>query len=131
MRLWQTVPISNKLVTESQANHGTPCLGSCNAVSIKSLLLLEGNLDEIKNYVEATYAPGEAIPPRLEEAYLLYFRSRNSVPDLSRVSGDVTDRYDAFIARFNELAKKGLDPVQAIRGQYGDTFWYYMVSVQR
>lgn len=97
----------------------------------RSILLLEGNLEEIKNYVEATYAPGEAIPPRLEEAYLLYFRSRNSVPDLSRVSGDVTDRYDAFIARFNELAKKGLDPVQAIRGQFGDTFWYYMISVQR
>ena len=97
----------------------------------QSILLLEGRLDEIKDYVEAAYAPGEAIPPRLEEAYMVWFRSRNAAPDLSRVSQEVIDRYDSFIKRFNELGKKGLDPVQAIRGQYGDTFWYYMISAQR
>ena len=97
----------------------------------ESLLLLEGNLEEIKNYVEAAYVPPEAIPARLEEAYLVYFRSRSSVPDLERTSQSVIDRYDSFIKRFNELASKGVDPVQAIRGQYGDTFWYYMISVQR
>lgn len=97
----------------------------------RSILLLEGNLEEIKNYVEATYAPGEAIPPRLEEAYLLYFRSKKRMPDSGLISQEVVDRYDSFIARFNELTKKGLDPVQAIRGQFGDTFWYYMISVQR
>ena len=97
----------------------------------RSLLLLEGNLEEIKNYIEATYAPGDAIPQRLGEAYLVYFRSKNRTPDFGLISQEVAERYDAFIARFNELAKKGLDPVQAIRGQYGDTFWYYMISVQR
>lgn len=97
----------------------------------RSILLLEGNLEGIKNYIEATYAPGEDIPQRLEEAYLVYFRSKKRMPDPGIISQEVADRYDSFIARFNELTKKGLDPVQAMRGRYGDTFWYYMISVQR
>ncbi|MDD2290196.1 MAG: DUF6057 family protein [Bacteroidales bacterium] len=90
--------------------------------------LLAKDLERFADYITLEYPAGgdQPLPVPYQEALVLYWVQNN--PSLEgipwNISGDVSKKLDDFTAMYQQFA--GGRPEQALKKDFGKTYWYYV-----
>jgi hypothetical protein len=98
--------------------------------------LLRGDSEAPLRYLDALESCGyvrDTLPRHCEEAILLHEALTQKTPDLKgwRISDASTQRCGEFISLMAQSTAMDHAALQSLRARFGDTYWYYWLSLQR